>query len=139
MDEIPRAAMTVGAMLADHLAGVPQGSVWQPVPVSDRGWLTGQALPETGRDLDALLVDIRDKVMPYPMGNGHPRFFGWVNSPPAAAGVIVEPLAAVLNPPIFREFLVPAIVVLVVTSFLSPRHVRRAAFATRMPLRRVPP
>jgi glutamate/tyrosine decarboxylase-like PLP-dependent enzyme len=32
------------------------------------------------------------------MGNGHPRFFGWVNSPPSHAGVIAEFLAAALNP-----------------------------------------
>src|SRR5271170_3155168 len=32
------------------------------------------------------------------MGNGHPRFFGWVNSPPEPAGVLVEPIAAAMNP-----------------------------------------
>src|SRR5204863_520894 len=32
------------------------------------------------------------------MGNGHPRFFGWVNSPPAPIGVLAEFLAAAMNP-----------------------------------------
>jgi glutamate/tyrosine decarboxylase-like PLP-dependent enzyme len=32
------------------------------------------------------------------MGNGHPRFFGWVNSPPAPIAVITEILAAAMNP-----------------------------------------
>jgi glutamate/tyrosine decarboxylase-like PLP-dependent enzyme len=32
------------------------------------------------------------------MGNGHPRFFGWVNSPPFAIGALAELLAAALNP-----------------------------------------
>ncbi|WP_306215749.1 hypothetical protein [Actinoplanes sp. RD1] len=45
-----------------------------------------------------LVHDIRTHVLPYPMGNGHPRFFGWVNSAPSTAGVLVAPIAAALNP-----------------------------------------
>ena len=37
-------------------------------------------------------------MLPHPMGNGHPRFFGWVNSPPAPIGVLAEFLAAAMNP-----------------------------------------
>ncbi|MFC7480571.1 hypothetical protein ACFQX7_11665 [Luedemannella flava] len=77
MDELRRAA----ELAAEHLAGVVDRPVWQPVPAGARAWLADQALPDRGRPLDALLDDIRDHVMPYPMGNGHPRFFGWVNSP----------------------------------------------------------
>jgi glutamate/tyrosine decarboxylase-like PLP-dependent enzyme len=63
-----------------------------------RAWLQDQPLPDRGRPLDVLLADIEAHVLPYPMGNGHPRFFGWVNSPPAPAGVVVEPIAAAMNP-----------------------------------------
>ncbi|GAA1789246.1 aspartate aminotransferase family protein [Luedemannella flava] len=94
MDELRRAA----ELAAEHLAGVVDRPVWQPVPAGARAWLADQALPDRGRPLDALLDDIRDHVMPYPMGNGHPRFFGWVNSPPSPAGVAAAPLAAALNP-----------------------------------------
>lgn len=73
-------------------------TVWQPVPHADRDWLTKQELPAEPRPIDALLDDVRTRVMPYPMGNGHPRFFGWVNSPPSPAGVAVAPYAAALNP-----------------------------------------
>jgi glutamate/tyrosine decarboxylase-like PLP-dependent enzyme len=37
-------------------------------------------------------------VEPYPFGNGHPRFYGWVNSPPSVIGVFAEALAAAMNP-----------------------------------------
>ncbi|WP_460491916.1 pyridoxal phosphate-dependent decarboxylase family protein [Dactylosporangium cerinum] len=57
-----------------------------------------QDLPAEGRPLSDLLDDIRTRVLPYPMGNGHPRFFGWVNSAPSVAGVLVAPIAAALNP-----------------------------------------
>ncbi|MEV0383596.1 pyridoxal-dependent decarboxylase [Nonomuraea sp. NPDC050643] len=98
MDELRLAGAKAAEMAAGHLAGVGDGPVWRPVPDDELAWLTGQELPETGRPLDDLLEDTRAHVLPYPMGNGHPRFFGWVNSPPNPAGVLVEPLAAALNP-----------------------------------------
>jgi aromatic-L-amino-acid decarboxylase len=72
--------------------------VWRPVPPEARDWLVNQRLPAEGRSIDALLDDVRTRVMPYPMGNTHPRFFGWVNSPPSPAAVAVAPYAAELNP-----------------------------------------
>ena len=37
-------------------------------------------------------------VLPHAMGNGHPAFFGWVNPPPALAGVLASLAAAAMNP-----------------------------------------
>ncbi len=94
-----RAALHRAADLAaDHLDTVTDRPVWQPVPAADRAWLTGAELPEHGRPIEALLDDVARRVLPYPMGNGHPRFVGWVNSPPAPAGVAMAALAAALNP-----------------------------------------
>jgi aromatic-L-amino-acid/L-tryptophan decarboxylase len=98
MDELRRAAGRAADLMADHLGHIREEPVWRPVPAEDRLWLTAQRLPETGRALDELVEDVRSRVMRHPMGNGHPRFFGWVNSPPSPAGVLVEPLAAALNP-----------------------------------------
>ncbi|MGA4988303.1 pyridoxal phosphate-dependent decarboxylase family protein [Nonomuraea bangladeshensis] len=98
MTDLRAAGERAAALVAAHLAGVPDGPVWQPVPDGERAWLSGQELPADGRPLDDLLADVRAHVLPHPMGNGHPRFFGWVNSPPNPAGVLVEPLAAALNP-----------------------------------------
>ncbi|GAA1712072.1 pyridoxal phosphate-dependent decarboxylase family protein [Nonomuraea bangladeshensis] len=98
MTDLRAAGERAAALVAAHLAGVPDGPVWQPVPDGERAWLSGQELPADGRPLDDLLDDVRAHVLPHPMGNGHPRFFGWVNSPPNPAGVLVEPLAAALNP-----------------------------------------
>jgi len=98
MDELRRAARLAADVTADYLGGVGDRPVWQPVTAADRRWLTGQELPSAGRPLSDLVHDIRARVLPYPMGNGHPRFFGWVNSAPSAAGVLVAPIAAALNP-----------------------------------------
>jgi glutamate/tyrosine decarboxylase-like PLP-dependent enzyme len=92
------AGMRAAGLVAGHLDGLAARPVWRPVPDDELAWIAGQELPETGRPLGALLEDAREHILPYPMGNGHPRFFGWVNSPPNPAGVLVEPLAAALNP-----------------------------------------
>jgi aromatic-L-amino-acid/L-tryptophan decarboxylase len=97
-DQVRVTGQTAAELTADHLAGIRDRPVWQPVPEADRDWLTDQQLAAAGRGLDDLLDDVRARVMPHPMGNGHPRFFGWVNSPPNPAGVLVAPLAAALDP-----------------------------------------
>jgi glutamate/tyrosine decarboxylase-like PLP-dependent enzyme len=55
-------------------------------------------VPRAGEGVDALLDEFASKVASYPFGNGHPRFFGWVNSPPTIIGVFAEALAAAMNP-----------------------------------------
>ena len=36
--------------------------------------------------------------MPYPMGNGHPRFYAWVNSAPTPIGIFADALASAIDP-----------------------------------------
>ena len=42
--------------------------------------------------------DFVDKILPYPMGNIHPRFWGWVIGTGTPFGVLAEMLAATMNP-----------------------------------------
>ena len=37
-------------------------------------------------------------MLPWPLGNGHPRWAGWVNGPPSPVAVLAEALAAAMNP-----------------------------------------
>jgi aromatic-L-amino-acid decarboxylase len=53
--------------------------------------------PQEGSD-EALLDEIASRILRYPMGNGSPRFFGWVNSPSAPLAVLADLLASGLNP-----------------------------------------
>jgi glutamate/tyrosine decarboxylase-like PLP-dependent enzyme len=97
-DLLRQASRSAADMAVDHLTDVAGGPVWRPVAEADRSWLVRQPLPAAGRSLADLLHEVRDRILPYPMGNGHPRFFGWVNSPPSTAGVAVSALAAAMNP-----------------------------------------
>ena len=85
-------------LAAGHLAGVRGGPVYEPMSPEARRRLLEQPLADEVRDPRAILDLFRDAVLSHPMGNGHPRFFGWVNSPPAPIGVIADLLAAAMNP-----------------------------------------
>ena len=85
-------------LATDYLAQIRQRPVFQPMKPDERQELLGANLSEDGVAPDVLLTYIRDHIFTHPMGNGHPRFFGWVNSPPAPLGVIAEFLAATLDP-----------------------------------------
>jgi glutamate/tyrosine decarboxylase-like PLP-dependent enzyme len=84
--------------VADYLAELPSRPVWQPVPDDLRERLLGLPLPEEGATLDELGGTALRDVLPHAMGNGHPAFFGWVNPPPAPAGVAASLAAAAMNP-----------------------------------------
>jgi glutamate/tyrosine decarboxylase-like PLP-dependent enzyme len=84
--------------VADHLETLPAGPVWQPLPDDLRAALLELPLPDGPTELDALAATMARDVLPYAMGNGHPAFFGWVNPPPALAGVLASLPAAAMNP-----------------------------------------
>jgi glutamate/tyrosine decarboxylase-like PLP-dependent enzyme len=67
-----------------------------PAEVSER--LVATPLPEHGVSADEILRRFTETVAPFPFGNGHPRFYGWVNSPPATVAVLIDVLAAAMNP-----------------------------------------
>lgn len=90
-----RAAADVAA---GYLAGVQARPVWQPMPQQVRAALLEAPLPETGRAVGELLDDAARQVLAYPMGNGHPAFFGWVNAAPHPAAVAAGLLASASNP-----------------------------------------
>src|SRR2546426_12717876 len=64
----------------------------------ERRALLERPLGEAGAAPEVILEAFRGAGLPHPMGNGHPRFFGWGNSPPAPIGVLAEFLAAAMNP-----------------------------------------
>jgi aromatic-L-amino-acid/L-tryptophan decarboxylase len=84
--------------VADHLEALPGEPVWQPLPDDLRAALLELPLPDEPTGLDALTGTMTRDVLPHAMGNGHPAFFGWVNSPPALAGVLASLTAAAMNP-----------------------------------------
>lgn len=83
---------------ADYLESLRERPVFVPMTPDERQELLTLDFSEEGIPQEELLTILRDHIFTHPMGNGHPRFFGWVNSPPALPGILAEFLAATLNP-----------------------------------------
>ena len=80
LDAFRRAGHTLVDAVADHLAALPARPVWQPLPDDLRAALLALPLPDGPTGLEALAGTMARDVLPHAMGNGHPAFFGWVNS-----------------------------------------------------------
>lgn len=85
-------------LLVERLAGIRDAAVRQPVPEALRDAFLNAPLPTSPSSPDALLDRVATDILPYPMGNASPRFFAWVNSPPAPLGVLGDLLASGLDP-----------------------------------------
>ena len=83
-------------MIVDRLTAQAELPVRQPMPADTRNRLMHSPLPTSGADPAELLNLVAELVLSYPMGNSSPRFFAWVNSPPAPMGILAELLAAAL-------------------------------------------
>src|SRR5438874_7045995 len=97
-DEIRRVGRLVADLIADHFSRLPEGPVFHPVPPELSRELVSTPAPLDAVSPDDVLRTFKEKIEPYPFGNGHPRFWGWVNSPPAVIGIFADALAAAMNP-----------------------------------------
>ncbi|MES0040271.1 aspartate aminotransferase family protein [Mesorhizobium sp. M0091] len=77
-----------------YLRDVRQRPVWQEMPGDVRDFFTA-SLPQSPTPLADIYGDVVDKVMPYPMGNIHPRFWSWYMGSSNFTGAIGDFLAAI--------------------------------------------
>ncbi|MER9314887.1 aspartate aminotransferase family protein [Mesorhizobium sp. M0659] len=77
-----------------YLRDVRQRPVWQEMPGDVRDFFTA-SLPQSPTLLVEIYGDVVDKVMPYPMGNIHPRFWSWYMGSSNFTGAIGDFLAAI--------------------------------------------
>src|SRR5262245_52279938 len=97
-EEIQRIGYAVVDLIADHVSGIAARPVFRPLPDALAQQLLSAPVPAAAASADDVLAEFRDTIEPYPFGNGHPRFWGWVNSPPAVMGIFADALAAAMNP-----------------------------------------
>lgn len=77
-----------------YLCDVRQRPVWQEMPGDVRDFFTA-SLPQSPTPLADIYGDVVDKVMPYPMGNIHPRFWSWYMGSSNFTGALGDFLAAI--------------------------------------------
>jgi aromatic-L-amino-acid/L-tryptophan decarboxylase len=79
------------------LEGVGRRDVWQPVPAEVKEHFR-QPPPMQPADPREVYEEFCQYVLPYAMGNVHPRFWSWVMGNGTAFGMLAEMLAAGMNP-----------------------------------------
>jgi aromatic-L-amino-acid/L-tryptophan decarboxylase len=97
-DEIRRIGCRVIDLIAEHLSTLPDAPAFRPVPTERAQAFLSSPPPQDPVSPDDILRRFQETIEPFPFGNGHPRFWGWVNSPPAVMGIFAEALAAAMNP-----------------------------------------
>lgn len=79
----------------DRVQGAGNGRVWTPLPQDAKDGLTAP-VPETGQGAAAVVDRIAD-LLPYGVGNTHPRFFGWVHGSGTPGALLSAMAAAAMN------------------------------------------
>ncbi len=79
----------------DKMEHATQGPVWQPLPDDLKQELQAP-LPRRGAGVTAMQARAQT-LLPYGVGNTHPRFFGWVHGAGTASGLIADIAASAMN------------------------------------------
>jgi aromatic-L-amino-acid/L-tryptophan decarboxylase len=103
MDEFdlpPDEVRRLGYLAADAVASHRQRLLERPVfgKVGAGASLFDEPLPEEGRPAEELIAFVREHVLPFPFGNSHPRFFGFINATADPVGTIADYMASAMNP-----------------------------------------
>lgn len=80
-----------------YLQNVRERPVWQPVPdeITDKFDVPA---PYEPIGAEAAYKEFSENILPYPMGNIHPRFWGWYMGSGTVFGALADFMAAIMNP-----------------------------------------
>src|SRR5262249_13622671 len=96
----PEELRRLGGLTADAVAGHRRGLDPRPAfgKGGDQARLFDEPLPDDGPPVEEVLAFVREHVLPYPMGNSHPRFYGFINATADPVGIFADFLASSMNP-----------------------------------------
>ncbi len=82
--------------MLSYLETVRARPAWQSMPAEVRARFE-TPLPRGPEEPTQVYKDFQENVLPYPVGNIHPRFWGWVNGTGTPLGMLAELLAGGMN------------------------------------------
>src|SRR5499433_3591586 len=99
-DLSPEEVRRLGYAAADAVAESREKLVGRPVfgKIGADAALFDEPVPEEGQPIEKTLAFVREHVLPYPMGNSHPRFYGFINATADPVGIAADYMAASMNP-----------------------------------------
>lgn len=80
----------------DSIATVRDRAVWQPMPEATKQRLRAP-VPFEPTDARDVYEEFKQAILPYPTGNTHPRFWGWVMGTGTPIGMLADMLASGMN------------------------------------------
>ena len=82
--------------MVDYVKNVRERLVWQHVPDQVKAHFRNP-VPKDPQPPEKIYEEFVENVLPYPMGNIHPRFWGWILGTGTVMGAFAELLAASMN------------------------------------------
>jgi glutamate/tyrosine decarboxylase-like PLP-dependent enzyme len=82
--------------MLDYLQNVGENPVWQPAPQHVKAHFN-EAVPADPQPIPEIYQEFLEYVLPYPIGNIHPRFWGWIFGTGTVMGAMAEFLTGVMN------------------------------------------
>jgi aromatic-L-amino-acid/L-tryptophan decarboxylase len=82
--------------MLDHLQDIRQQPVWQHAPDQVKAHFR-TAMPNDPQPVEDVYQEFLDFIRPYPIGNNHPRFWGWLFGTGTVMGAYADMLAAAMN------------------------------------------
>lgn len=94
-EEVARLGRLAAEAVAEHRARLLERPVFGKVGASAA--LFEEPVPEEGRPIEEVIAFVREHVLPFPMGNSHPRFYGFINATADPVGITADYLASAMN------------------------------------------
>ncbi|MHA1986026.1 MAG: pyridoxal phosphate-dependent decarboxylase family protein [Promethearchaeota archaeon] len=82
--------------MLNHLRDIRKQPVWQQIP-DEVKLKFKSSVPFEGQDRKKIYKEFKQNLLPYPLGNIHPRFWGWVAGTGTPFGIMAEILTATMN------------------------------------------
>ena len=81
----------------NYTKNVRERKIWQEMPDNVLENFTSK-LPQQPSKAEAVYKELQENVLPYPMGNVHPRFWAWYMGNGTISGVMGDFWASIINP-----------------------------------------
>jgi glutamate/tyrosine decarboxylase-like PLP-dependent enzyme len=95
-DEVRHLGSRMIDEMIDYLRSVRERPVWRPIP-DEIALRFREPLPRTPMPASEVYDEFKRNILPYPTGNIHPRFWGWVMGNGTVTAMLSEMLAAGIN------------------------------------------